>query len=135
LRSVLLAISQISSTNVDPICCEICSFYNENHQLTKIIPFPVLFYRKLLLLLMMARLIFTIFFLAILILWLNIEKSDACKITIKLKSNTKEKFRIQVFVPSVKQKSEKVLFTGPDEKKLQVGYIGEEISLFGIVTD
>jgi hypothetical protein len=45
---------------------------------------------------------------------------EACKITVKLKSNTKEKFRIQIFVPSVEQKSEKVLFTGPEEKKLQV---------------
>lgn len=49
----------------------------------------------------------------------------ACKITVKLKSNTKQKFRIQVFVPSVKQKSEKVLFIGPEEKKLQVGNIQE----------
>ena len=80
--------------------------------------------------LMMAQRIFPIFLLAVLILWLNIEKANACKITIKLKSNTKEKFRIQVFVPSVKQKSEKVLFTGPDEKKLQVGIYGIVESTF-----
>ncbi|KAF7639831.1 hypothetical protein Mgra_00000751, partial [Meloidogyne graminicola] len=41
-------------------------------------------------------------------------------ITIKLKSQTKEKFKIQILVPSVKQKSERLLFTGPEEKKLQI---------------
>uniref|UniRef100_A0A914LIU6 Uncharacterized protein n=1 Tax=Meloidogyne incognita TaxID=6306 RepID=A0A914LIU6_MELIC len=59
----------------------------------------------------------SIIFLFILILT---NYCDSCKITIKLKSQTKSKFKIQILVPSVKQKSERLLFTGPEEKKLQI---------------
>ena len=60
--------------------------------------------------------LFTFFFIFCILL----NYCETCKITIKLKSQTKEKFKIQVLVPSVKQKSERLLFTGPEEKKLQV---------------
>lgn len=48
---------------------------------------------------------------------------DACKIHLKVKSKTKTPFQIQVFIPSLKQKTERVTFSGPGEKKVMVGDI------------
>lgn len=45
---------------------------------------------------------------------------DACKITIKIKSNTLNEFQIQVFIPSIKQKTERVTFNGKEEKIIKV---------------
>uniref|UniRef100_A0AC35GP75 Uncharacterized protein n=1 Tax=Panagrolaimus sp. PS1159 TaxID=55785 RepID=A0AC35GP75_9BILA len=45
---------------------------------------------------------------------------DACQVTVKLRSKTNHKFRVQVYVPSIEQKSEKILFTKPGDKKITV---------------
>uniref|UniRef100_A0A914C597 Uncharacterized protein n=1 Tax=Acrobeloides nanus TaxID=290746 RepID=A0A914C597_9BILA len=57
---------------------------------------------------------------AILIILSFLVLLDACKITVKLKSRTRNKFQIQIFVPALKQKTEKVTFERPGEKKVQV---------------
>lgn len=59
-------------------------------------------------------------FLCFIALLAIIIATESCKITIKIKSQTKNKFRIQVFIPSIKQKTERVSFEGPEEKKVMV---------------
>ncbi|KAI6225892.1 hypothetical protein M3Y95_00745000 [Aphelenchoides besseyi] len=46
--------------------------------------------------------------------------SDACKITLKVRSSTKTPFKLQVYIPAMQLKTERVLFSGPSEKKVQV---------------
>lgn len=51
---------------------------------------------------------------------LAIQFADACKISVRIRSESTKKFRVQVFVPSTKQKTERILFAGKEEKKAQV---------------
>jgi len=43
-----------------------------------------------------------------------------CKIMVKVRSQTKNKFQLQIFIPSIQAKSERVTFTEPEEKKIEV---------------
>lgn len=56
-------------------------------------------------------------YLIFLAFWASLE---ACKITIKIKSNTLNEFQIQIFIPSIKQKSERITFNGKEERILKV---------------
>lgn len=57
-----------------------------------------------------------------LLIFLFIITCNACKIKVMIRSQTNQKFGIQIFVPSVKQKTERILFTGKKEKIVQVRY-------------
>lgn len=48
---------------------------------------------------------------------INITK--ACKIQIKIRSNTENKFKIHIYIPSIKQKTEEIIFNGKSQKKVK----------------
>ena len=56
------------------------------------------------------------------ILAIFLVSSECCQIIVKIRSNTHNKFKIQVVVPAIDQQSEKILFTKPEEKKITVSY-------------
>ncbi|CAD5210190.1 unnamed protein product [Bursaphelenchus xylophilus] len=58
--------------------------------------------------------------LSILLLLVTLLALDACKITLKARSRTKTPFQLQVYIPSLKQKTERVTFNGPGEKKVLI---------------
>uniref|UniRef100_A0AC34RGF4 Uncharacterized protein n=1 Tax=Panagrolaimus sp. JU765 TaxID=591449 RepID=A0AC34RGF4_9BILA len=45
---------------------------------------------------------------------------ETCHIIMKFKSETRNKFRVQVVVPALNQQSERILFTEPGEKKITI---------------
>lgn len=61
--------------------------------------------------------------IAILLFIVAINVGKACKIQIKVRSLTQNKFKIQVYIPSIKQKTERMLFTAKEEKKVRVSYL------------
>ncbi|CAD5206980.1 unnamed protein product [Bursaphelenchus okinawaensis] len=56
----------------------------------------------------------------VLLLLASLVALEACKVNLKVRSQTKKPFQIQVFIPSLKQKTERVTFTGPGEKKVLI---------------
>lgn len=52
-----------------------------------------------------------------------IEIIYACKIELKVKSNTNKPFKFEILIPSIKSESERVLFTYKNQqKKLMVNF-------------
>lgn len=56
---------------------------------------------------------------------------ETCHIIMKFKSETRNKFRVQVVVPALNQQSERILFTEPGEKKITASFFLKLFQVFG----